>query len=309
MKKIYFIGSLGGKKKSIDGSSIKNLILFNEISKLINIEKIDTRNWRKNLITIVKVFKVLFFTQKFTNVVLSANSYGAYPFLKINKKCKYLTSKKIYYFVIGSELVEKLEKNILDKKYFQDSLVKKIYVETENMKERLNQLEILNVEVIKNFKEIPQEIFKTKNIIEGRVKCFFLSRIVKEKGFELIFKLLNKINEKEIKIEVDFFGPILPSEKEEFLKKISETKGACYKGCLDFINDKETSYKKLLKYNTMLFPTLFKNEGHPGVLIDSMGIGVPVISSYLKNFEDFIKHGENGIFLNKEMKKILKKKY
>jgi len=47
----------------------------------------------------------------------------------------------------------------------------------------------------------------------------------------------------------------------------------------------------------LVLPTYFKREGHPGVIIEAMHAGVPVITTYHRAIPELIKNGDNGILV------------
>jgi len=46
-----------------------------------------------------------------------------------------------------------------------------------------------------------------------------------------------------------------------------------------------------------VLPTYYDTEGHPGVLIEAMHAGVPVISTQVRTFPELITNGVNGFLV------------
>lgn len=50
----------------------------------------------------------------------------------------------------------------------------------------------------------------------------------------------------------------------------------------------------LKKYDIMLLPTWFKGEGYPGIIIEALSLGMPVISTEWISIPEIIEDGFNG---------------
>ena len=91
---------------------------------------------------------------------------------------------------------------------------------------------------------------------------------------------------------VDFYGPFENTYKEEFVKAIEVVENVSYKGFLN-LNDTK-NYNVLAKYDVMLFSTYWHGEGFPGIIIDALIAGLPVIATDWSMNKELIKDGENG---------------
>lgn len=108
----------------------------------------------------------------------------------------------------------------------------------------------------------------------------------------------NKRINKEIgedKFIVHFYGKIEDSYKSHFLKTINEIPNAEYKGFLNLADI--SNYDVLASYSAMLFPTFWKGEGFPGILIDAMIAGTPVIASEWGYNTEIIDNGTTGVII------------
>jgi glycosyltransferase involved in cell wall biosynthesis len=101
--------------------------------------------------------------------------------------------------------------------------------------------------------------------------------------------------------EIDFYGPI--EEKVDL-----ETHKSKYCGFLDFQHDSEKAYSKLSEYDCMLFPTYWKGEGFPGVIIDAFVAGLPVIATDWNMNTEIIEDGVNGFIIEPKSSKALAEK-
>jgi len=298
---IDFIGPISLKRNNIGGATLKNRYLIEELKKnSIEIKALDTDNWKKNYLKIILKLTYIFIFSKSRKIILSTSSRGTYIFLKLAYYLN-IKNKKIYYFVVGGDTPEKLSTRQYDIKYYKN--LNKIYSETISMCKRLKSLGLKQTEYLPNFKDF-NLVKINKKKIELPLKCIFFSRVIPEKGTEMIFKALNIINEEVESMNVDFYGPICNEYKELFLKKIDNQKAASYKGILN-IQDMET-FKILSEYDLMLFPTYWKGEGFPGTLIDSFIAGVPVLASDWNYNKEILNDKTGFIFESKNQKKFEK---
>lgn len=288
MKKIEFICSLS-HGSVMGGETRKNDILYEYIKRkgycvnLLDLEKFKN----KKFILLIKIVKSLL-NRESKEIYISKSSYSAYKYLKIAKYIN-IHKKKIYYFVIGGSLDKIIKNNNYNLAVY--NICEKIYLETEGIYNNLKNMGISQVEVIPNFKKfIIRDIIKKEMTIP--LKAVFISRISREKGVDMIFEMVKKINRNNIKINVDFYGPIDSEYKNKFEENIKKIKETYYKGILDL--DIETSYDTLEKYNLMLFPTFWEGEGFPGVFIDSFIVGLPIVASDWNYNKEIIRDNEIG---------------
>ena len=53
----------------------------------------------------------------------------------------------------------------------------------------------------------------------------------------------------------------------------------------------------LLNYNGLLLPSYFEGEGYPGIIIESLAIGIPVVATQWKALPEVITDGYNGLLI------------
>lgn len=294
-----FIGPCGGPKTPNNGASIKNYHIISKLKNVIpNLKIIDTENWKKNPFILLSILFHLILYPK-SKYILSLNSLSANKLLKIMNKLA--PKANIIYWVIGGIFGKLIKNGDLD---FKDYInIKNIIVEGDTMKRQLQVSGLNNVSIMPNFKKKPD--FKYM-LSESKVTRFlFLSRIIPEKGVDIILKAVQILNEKynDQKYIIDFYGPIEETYKPIFLTEISKYKNINYKGFLDLRIDE--NYSILSKYDFMLFPTYWEGEGCPGVIIDSYFAGVPIIASDWNLNKDYIENNKTGILIEPKNYKAL----
>ncbi len=304
MKKVLFIANIGYRKRDIpNGVNVKNrhILKYLETIEDTEVNVVDTDNWKTRVIQLF--FIILKNTFSSDKIVLSINTKSAYHIIKF---LNYINmEKKLIYFAVGGTLHDQIANNELKLKNFEN--IYKIYVQTESMEIGMKKLGLNNVSELPNSKYF-EDIEITFNYnIQVPIESFYLGRIHPDKGIDMIFEALDKINKKTIKYKVDFYGPIQDNYKNEFLMKVKNSNYAKYNGIINLIESRE-NYEKLSEYDLFLFPSYWKGEGFPGVVLDSFISGVPVLASDWNHNTQVIENGVNGIiFESKNVKDFIDK--
>jgi glycosyltransferase involved in cell wall biosynthesis len=174
---------------------------------------------------------------------------------------------------------------------------KRLYVETESMKISLSKNGLKNVEVFPNCRD---KIDINTNRISNehdKIKCLYFSLISTDKGADIVVETAKHLESEGVQYEIDFYGPIDENYSDEFHKSIKSNLNINYRGV--FKSSKHNKvYSKLAEYDVLLFPTRWKNEGVPGVLVESKIAGIPSIVSDINFNAEIINDGSDGIVMN-----------
>lgn len=293
MEKILFIGDCGNFKNTSNGVYAKNIQLFNRLKEVfVTLKHVNTNNWKKNPSVLLNVLRSIWQYRK-KDIIISLNTYSSYKLIKIVKRL--FPSIRLNYFVIGGILPNFISQLEMKQRECY-SIVKWFMVESQEMKRKMELWGYKNVIHIPNFKKIayiPEKSTETS----VPFRFVFLSRIIPEKGCDLIMEATRRINKEigEDKFLVHFYGKIDDSYESQFLKIINEIPNAEYKGFLNLAD--VSNYDVLASYSAMLFPTFWKGEGFPGILIDAMIAGTPVIASEWGYNTEIIENGTTGIII------------
>ncbi|MBT2689222.1 glycosyltransferase [Bacillus sp. ISL-47] len=288
MKLIY----LGSFPPPYGGVTIKNKMLYDNLEQYVDIEKIDLGNIKKmNLIEILKLFMRLL------------NPSSAFVIGSASKSRRIFTA--ILYYVNRKALSRSLlilmggmSSNIIanDPKYLKwVSKYKQVYVETEGMKSELTDVNLKNVSVFPNCRVRPKEKLDINIKSNQKIKCLFFSLISKDKGADIVIETANLLKKRGINFTIDFFGHIEEKYKLEFEAALKKSGQINY--CGVFRADKDNVYKKLQEYDLLLFPTRWKAEGVPGILVESKIAGLPAVVSDLNYNAEIIEDSKTGIVL------------
>jgi len=74
-----------------------------------------------------------------------------------------------------------------------------------------------------------------------------------------------------------------------------------YKGVLS----PEEVISTLRHYDALVFPSYYLGEGHPGVLIEAMMAGIPVITTAFRSIPELVEDRVNGLLVTPQDSKIL----
>ena len=283
--KIAVIGGFG--YKYVNGQTIKAENLCELLSDQ-EVIKIDSSNWKKHPFALIKNIKNAFKTCE--SIIMLPAHRGVKVFSRILVHFKKRYAKKIYYDVIGGWLPDYLNK---DQKLVKVlSHFDGIWVETDTMKQMINNIGLNNITTIPNFKNVKLISENIKNECDTFEVCTF-SRVMYEKGIETAVNAILLLKKKNINIKLDIYGPIDEKYKDRFLKLLDGIDSNVIKYC--GVADANKSVEIISKYYALLFPTFYQGEGFAGTLIDVMFSGIPAIVSDWKYNCDIIKDSYNGL--------------
>ena len=292
MGQVIFIGPIGPLHKMAGGDSVKNYLMTQRLRTFFDDLVIhDTNLCRKSLTKTLKLVGTLLFRRK-SHFIVSAASGGAYRILQV---MRLLGIHDTIYWVIGGDAPRRISSGELSAWPYKN--VRLFIVEGKKMAAELNNKGFTNTLVLPNFKHITYIPLKNWER-SGRPRRFvFLSRVMREKGCDLIFDAMRLLGEKDLSdlFTVDFYGRISEDYEADFRQQLSCTPNAQYKG---FLNLQDTAGVDVLaSYDAMLFPTFYPSEGFAGVLVDAMVAGLPVIASDWSLNAETVEDGVNGIII------------
>lgn len=293
MKKVAVLGHFAFGLNYLDGQTVKTKIVTSELEKQLGanqVSRIDTHGGAKIIPKVIMQLVGAF--RNNANIVILPAKNGIKFFVPMCVFLKKIFHRKLHYVVIGGWLSELLEKNDRIKKDLNEFNC--IYVETNEMKTKLNTIGLQNVVVMPNFKRL--QLLREEELAiptaEPHKLCTF-SRVVKEKGIEDAVKAVRQLNEEKgyTAYTLDIFGQIDPNQGEWFQNLQSQfPEYITYKGLVEF----DKSVEVIKDYYLLLFPTYYEGEGFAGTLLDAMAAGVPIVASDWKYNREII-NANNGL--------------
>jgi glycosyltransferase involved in cell wall biosynthesis len=305
---ILVLGNFGLFDKSLNGQTIRTQSIFEIINQVnnnleIKLKKIDSSNLKSNLLLRLIYFShllIYLITSKVIIILPAQRAIKFYlPFFYYFKKT---LGKKILFVAIGGWLDVFLDGNPSYVQYLKG--LDRIYLQTNGLKEKLEKRNLSNLHYLPNFRIYNNDDLPIVKNESQFSRIVFYSRVIEEKGVELLLEVINSINETSIyNLYLDLYGPV----EEVYLKFLNE----------NYIKDDKVKYqgiilpsnvrKTLSKYDLMVFPTNYYGEGFPGAILDAFSSGLPVLSSNFHYSSEVIQSGYNGFVFNANDKKDLTK--
>lgn len=301
MKKVGVCGFFSYAKEDHGGQPVKTRQLYSALNKILGIKStlfVDTYNWKKR--PVLLMIRIIILIGRCENVIMLPAKNGLKVFSPIFVFLNNFFRRKIHYVVIGGWLPDLLLENA--------KLLKKlekfegIYVETQTMVEKLQDIGLKNVVYLPNFKEL--DILEEDLLlyhVEGPYSLCTFSRVSKEKGIEDAIKAVIEINNK-IGIQafkLDIYGQIDKSYENTFETiKQNFPNYISYKGVVD----SNSSVNVLKNYFALLFPTYYEGEGFAGTILDAYASGLPIITTNWRYNQEIICDGNDGYIYNYDKK-------
>lgn len=287
-KRIVVIGNFGYKTNQLDGQTVKTrsvLELLTE-SGFSDVKTIDTS---------VKVnsFKItsILLRKHIIIYVGAKNSFALlFPFVwffsKLNKSC-------LHYNHVGSFLTQFLKNKPIFRRML--NTIDGNYAQTKMLCSELESLGIKKVDYLPNFRisGFMPKFKPTKNPL----KLVYLGRILKEKGIDLLLDASKDLKEElnQNLLTIDFYGQLV-DERKNYQREIEGINGFEYKGFLE----PDQIHETLSKYDAMVFPTYFYQEGFPGTILDAFIAGIPTIASDWLYNSELVEHNSDGLIFKSE---------
>ncbi|WP_293729479.1 glycosyltransferase [uncultured Phascolarctobacterium sp.] len=289
---VYYIGRF---PPPYGGVTVKNNMLFGLIKKSIKLIAIDTNYLRLSKpLNVLRFFGITFFKNEPFVIGVSGKAQRLLSmyFYYGNRK----TMRKSILVVMGGQFANIVAEDKAYQKYI--SCYKKIYVETNSMLENLKEVKIDNVSLFPNCRQKPDFEIKVRENT-GRLQCVFFSMIYPEKGVELVLNAAKRLP----LVDFSFWGDVRKDYKENFQKAINSLKNCTYYGI--FKSNGNNVYELLNQYDLLLFPTFYKNEGVPGILVEAKFAALPAIVSNFAYNAELVRNDEEGVVMQENTADML----
>lgn len=307
---ICLIGNSGLKKHGLDGQTAKVRLYLQKIKdEGFDVFFIDLENFLKHPILILR--KIRKGVKMCDRIVLISAERGCkvlIPYInKVNKKY----NRKFILPLVGTSVlhysIDKLTNDqkhnfltngnyatVAPNKYLIKQLSKISYIlpETDSLSRVFREYYHLdNVFTLNNFRDVKPTNY-LKDIKKGTLKIVYLSRVMREKGIFDALEAVKKENNDICSITLDIYGKKILDKKDTLLFNSLLDDNISYCGVLD--NSRVIG--TLSKYDLFIFPTKFVSEGTPGVIVESLIAGTPVITSDFPQAKLLLEDGKDSLF-------------
>lgn len=113
----------------------------------------------------------------------------------------------------------------------------------------------------------------------------FISHIKKEKGVNEVLEVFSKLDNS---FHIDFYGQLIDFSQDDF-----KHSNINYKGIL--ASSEVTNI--LTNYDVLVLPSYHPGEGYPGIIIEALSVGMPVIASNFGGIPEIITNNKNGFLI------------
>ena len=149
--------------------------------------------------------------------------------------------------------------------------------------------------VAPGYRPLPQnQAPSPKRTSTQALRLCYVGHIREEKGVLVLLDSLRRLrDEGDTLVHCDVYGPIYDSVRQQFHEVIRATPNASYRGVVS--TDAVISTMQL--YDALVFPSFYQGEGHPGVLVEAMMAGLPMIATDFRSVPELVKHEVNGLLV------------
>lgn len=307
LKKILIVGPL---PPPIGGSPLTLKAMVDELARYssIRVEVINSsplRDVRKDMtgFKFEKVRRMIYILTKYFGAIRNcdvtlvfANDLFAFILVPILLPAAKIFHKPFYIKPVGSGLDLYLAgQNKILREFFLRVLrsADGILAQTQLLQSALVKMGCTNAYYLPGCRK-RSVIGQSKNGRSGELHLIFLGHITRNKGPLVLLESLQILaGQCDAKVSCDFYGPIHEDVQADFMGQLEITRNAHYCG----MAEPGTGSKLISNYDALILPTYYDTEGHPGVIIEAMHAGVPVITTQIRTLPELITHGENGFLV------------
>ena len=217
---------------------------------------------------------------------------SAGPFLWIWSK---ILGKKVVYHIFGGGFYRQHKRQVKPMRWLMSKTIinaDALVLETKNL------IEDFKKDGKKNLVWMPNSVKPTKNFNRNRKfekKIVFISRLEPDKGIPEVIKAAQLLPKG---YTIDAYGPI---DIKFYNSNPFEGTQVNYKGILHH----DDIIKTIDQNNLLLMPTYIDREGYPGIIIEALSVGVPVITTDCCVMREMITDRYNGLIIEPQSGKAL----
>lgn len=290
---VFVLGYFGYRTNKLNGQTVKTRDLYKLLNDCVDDDVCyyDTEDFKYNKFSVFGMLWKIMRCKSLYYLPAYGNLKNLFPIIFC---ISFLFRVKIHYFVVGGWLEDYLKNLPIHRKML--SRIKGIYVETKRLKNGLkNSYHFKNVDIYPNFRYFSYDIDKfnleitSRKVDNGVLSIAFVSRVDQSKGLDTLVKVAEILALRGYadKVHFDFYG-----EKRDSFYDVNMSGNAMfrYKGILQ-----PSEVMDMLKnYDVLILPTHYDGEGCPGILVETLAVGLPIIASDWKYNDEFVENGVNG---------------
>lgn len=281
------ISYIGSFPPPYGGVTVKNALLYNHLSSMLEIEKLD--------LTLVKKLD----PRAVCRLVRCILSRDGSLLLGVSAGWRYRLTSILYYLnrkKMGRSLLVVMGGKTPESAAYVERMngYRRVYVETESMKRAFERMGAYNVSIYPNCRERPVTPLEINQSEGGRMSSVYFSLISPDKGAPIVLCAAKALAQ----MDFHFYGRIEKGYEAEFEMSVAESPNVYYHGVFDSVAGDVIG--ELSKYDIHLFPTLCPNEGVPGVIVETKMAGVPTVASDRSFNGELIEDGVDGLLTHED---------
>jgi len=149
--------------------------------------------------------------------------------------------------------------------------------------------------------------YQRKEKRKGIVKIIFLSNLMISKGILDLINALEILHNDKNKFKCIIVGAEADLKIESINEMLRQKNISSKMECVGPKYGKE-KYKELNSSDIFVFPTFYRFEAFPGVVLDAMQSGLPLISTYEASIPIIVDDGETGFLVPKNRPELIAEK-
>lgn len=252
---------------------------------------INTYKYRSSLANALYVLTGYFICLFRARYIMFNVSYnGAFKLFFHLAPIAFFFRKKVIFRKFGGFFDDELSACPARKRVKMVGLLKKsslVLVETQRLVEAIGAILAARGQVLwfpnsrrPALKQLPRHVYKKRFV--------FMSHIREEKGVDSILRVAEALPSGYV---VDLYGSIQEKKYED--SNYFRGKRAQYKGAIS----SDQVLFTLSQYDVLLLPTTFRSEGYPGIIIEAMSLGIPVIATDRGGIPEIVLDRKNGLII------------
>lgn len=280
----WYIGSF---PPPYGGVTKKNVVVFETLKKYIDIRRIEAVSSK---IALVKQF-LLILKRNCFYVIGIGGLKNLKRYLYLMRICNPSALERTIVMIPGGFFHSFVKQSGIS--YIKIlRRIRSIYAETEGMVRSLTEMGLENVKLFPNCRNNISNI-KPGHKFKGKLRCIFFSMVSLEKGIDIYLEAA----EKNPYIQFDIYGELKLNNRNKinFEKFCNRLENVSYKGCFKGKNDEV--YSLLTEYDLLIFPSRWKYEGVPGVLVEAKISALPAVVSDINYNTEIVTNNIDGIVL------------
>ena len=205
--------------------------------------------------------------------------------------------KPIIISFFGGQLADELR--TLDEE-FRATLISRlvmhtaVIVETDYLADNLRGLGLSRVTTVPGYRRLPAP--SVAPILKRRegLRLVFVGTVKRTKGIGVLMEAVRNVNKRNRanRVSLDIYGPVDETTVDCSQLAVAGDASVRYLGVLE-----DDPVALLRGYDALALPTFHEGEGHPGVIIEAMIAGIPVISTRFRAIPELVQDGFNGLLV------------